>query len=59
LQEHGLKANEWVSAAAIVVGGKGGGKPGQAQGRGNLPDKVNDALLRALEFAHEKLEKLR
>lgn len=55
LQEQGLKANEWVNAAATVVGGKGGGKAGQAQGRGNLPACVHDALHRALEFAQEKL----
>ena len=28
----GLKANEWVSNTLKAVGGRGGGKPGQAQG---------------------------
>ena len=30
----GLKAGDWVREAAMAVGGKGGGKPDNAQGGG-------------------------
>ena len=39
-----------------VLGGKGGGKPGQAQCQGPNLDSVEDALQAAIEFAALKLE---
>lgn len=50
-----IKANEWVSAALQVVGGKGGGKPTAAQGQGGDLSKVPEAMQVALDFAAMKL----
>ena len=41
---------------AQVLGGKGGGKPGQAQGQGPEVDCIDDAVRAALEFAALKLD---
>lgn len=46
-----LKANEWVSAAMAVLGGKGGGKATQAQGTGAGGDKLPAAIDAASQFA--------
>jgi alanyl-tRNA synthetase len=43
-------------AFAQVIGGKGGGKPGQAQGQGPDVDSIDDAVRAALEFAALKLD---
>ena len=40
----GLKAGELIQRVAPVVGGRGGGKPDQAQGGGPDADKLGDAL---------------
>jgi len=50
-----LRADEWVRAAAPVVGGSGGGRPTLAQAGGKLPDKLPDALAAAAEFARKAL----
>mmetsp|Transcript_23994 Transcript_23994/g.42834 ORF Transcript_23994/g.42834 Transcript_23994/m.42834 type:complete len:1188 (-) Transcript_23994:165-3728(-) len=50
-----LKATEWVSAALTVLGGKGGGKPNNAQGQGAQIEKVDDAMEAAVQFAALKL----
>lgn len=47
----GLKAGDWIRAAAEACGGKGGGKPNQAQGGGTEPSKVADALRAAEALA--------
>ncbi|HWE03442.1 MAG TPA: alanine--tRNA ligase [Tepidisphaeraceae bacterium] len=47
----GLKAGDWLRETAKVVGGKGGGRPQMAQGSGNDPSKISDALTTAKEFA--------
>lgn len=44
LNEKGLKANEWVKETLDSVGGRGGGKPANAQGQAPSCDDV-DALL--------------
>jgi alanyl-tRNA synthetase len=49
--EKGLKADEWCRKAAAAVGGKGGGKPQIAQGSGNDPSKVDEALKEAEKHA--------
>jgi len=41
----GLKANDWVGKAVSVSGGRGGGKPGLAQGSASDVSKLD--LLRA------------
>jgi len=53
----GLKANEWVSAVAAGLGGKGGGKGGEV-GQGNIPDpaQIDAAVANAKEYAVKKLQ---
>ena len=46
-----LKAPEWLGAALAPVGGKGGGKPGGAQGQGSEVAKADEALAAAEAFA--------
>ncbi|MDI9885706.1 alanine--tRNA ligase [Streptomyces sp. HNM0645] len=43
-RERGLKAGELVRAAAKSLGGGGGGKPDVAQGGGQNPEAVGDAI---------------
>jgi len=40
----GLKAGDWIRETAAVLGGKGGGRPEQAQGGGPEIDKLGEAL---------------
>jgi alanyl-tRNA synthetase len=47
LVARGLRAGDWLREACALVGGKGGGKPDQAQGGGTLADKVPDAMKHA------------
>ncbi len=51
----GLKAGDWVKEAAIAGGGKGGGRPDQAQGGGIELAKLDTVVERARAFAMEKL----
>eukprot|EP01127_Copromyxa_protea_P001272 TRINITY_DN11306_c0_g1_i1.p1 TRINITY_DN11306_c0_g1~~TRINITY_DN11306_c0_g1_i1.p1 ORF type:complete len:970 (-),score=307.67 TRINITY_DN11306_c0_g1_i1:36-2783(-) len=55
LIQKGLKANVWVNEAAVVVGGKGGGKPtgDVGQGRGPNVAAVQDAIAKGLEYARQ------
>lgn len=55
LVESGFKANEWVAATLEVVGGRGGGKPGNAQGQAPKCENVADVIKAASDFANEKL----
>ncbi|KAG2485170.1 hypothetical protein HYH03_016060 [Edaphochlamys debaryana] len=50
-----LKANDWVSAALVPLGGKGGGKPTAAQGQGSEVAKADEAIKEAEAFAAAKL----
>ncbi|MFG3285661.1 alanine--tRNA ligase [Streptomyces sp. NPDC048111] len=43
-RERGLKAGELVRTAAKTLGGGGGGKPDVAQGGGQNPDAIGDAI---------------
>ncbi len=58
LIKRGLSAGDWVREAAGILGGKGGGKPDQAQGGGagaaNVA-KLKDAIAAARQFAMKKL----
>ena len=47
----GLKAGDWVKEAAAAVGGRGGGKPDNAQGGGTDVTKVREAIKAARHFA--------
>ncbi len=51
LIKRGLKAGDWVKAAAEACGGKGGGKPDNAQGGGTDVSKLRDTLDAARTFA--------
>lgn len=53
--EKGLKANEWVNAVAMKLGGKGGGKPDSAQASGSNGVPVAEILKLAKDFAESKL----
>jgi alanyl-tRNA synthetase len=51
LVKKGLHAGNAIKEAAAVVGGRGGGKPeGIAQGGGNLPDRLAEALDKARQM---------
>jgi alanyl-tRNA synthetase len=49
----GLKAGDWLKDAASVMGGKGGGKPDNAQGGGPDGSKIRDAMKIAEQLAHK------
>uniref|UniRef100_A0A2M4BC94 Alanine--tRNA ligase n=1 Tax=Anopheles marajoara TaxID=58244 RepID=A0A2M4BC94_9DIPT len=53
--EKGLKANEWISHVAPLMGGKGGGKPESAQASGGSWQKADEILELARSFASTKL----
>lgn len=53
--ERGLKANEWVQAVAVKLGGKGGGKADSAQASGGNSVAVEEILELAESFARSKL----
>ncbi len=56
LVDAGLHAGNWLKDVAPVVGGGGGGRPDLAQAGGKVPDKVPDALAKALEVIRARLE---
>jgi alanyl-tRNA synthetase len=56
LVDQGLKAGEWVGAAARAVGGGGGGRPDMAQAGGKEPSKLPQALAEAKETMREQLK---
>ena len=43
----GIKANEIIKAVAPIIGGGGGGKANFAQAGGKIPDKIQEALVKA------------
>jgi alanyl-tRNA synthetase len=49
-----VPAGQVIKELAPIVGGKGGGRPDMAEGGGNLPDKLADALA----ASYEVIEKL-
>jgi alanyl-tRNA synthetase len=54
LIKRGLNAGEWVKVTAAACGGKGGGKPDQAQGGGSGVGRLKEALLAAKSYAFAK-----
>lgn len=50
-----LSANDWVKSALDILGGKGGGKPTNAQGQGSNWQKVDEAMDVAKQMAALKL----
>ncbi len=53
--KRGLNAGEWIRVAAEACGGKGGGKPDNAQGGGTDLSKLREAIQAATTLAHQKL----
>jgi alanyl-tRNA synthetase len=51
----GLNAGQWLKEVAPVVGGGGGGRPDLAQAGGKQPDKIPDALAKAVAVIQDKL----
>lgn len=45
-----IQANKLIQEVAPIVGGKGGGRPENAQGAGKDADKISEALARAREL---------
>lgn len=56
LVDKGLKAGQWVGAAAKMVGGGGGGRPDMAQAGGKDPSKLPAALDAAMTSMKEQLQ---
>jgi len=50
-----LKANEWLNAALDVCGGRGGGKPGNAQGQAKECSDLEAVITAANEYATSKI----
>jgi len=50
-----ISAKDWVNEALMAAGGKGGGKPGRAQGAARDPQKAAEALATAKSYASGKL----
>ncbi|MEQ8769805.1 MAG: alanine--tRNA ligase [Phycisphaerales bacterium] len=55
LVSRGLKAGDWVKEVAAILGGKGGGRPEQAQGGGTDLSKLSEAIKHARSYAHKQL----
>jgi len=55
LVESGLKADEWVKASLEVCDGRGGGRPGNAQGQAPSCPDINAVLEAAKLFAETKV----
>jgi alanyl-tRNA synthetase len=50
-QSQGLKANDWVNTVISQIRGKGGGKPGLAQGSAFFPSINGSSTKKSLELA--------
>jgi len=53
--ETGLKADEWIRATLEVCGGRGGGRPGNAQGQAPQCSDVEAVVAAAENFADSKV----
>lgn len=51
-----IKAGNIIKEIAPIVGGRGGGKPDMAEGGGNLPDKLPEAIDRSLKVIESMLK---
>jgi alanyl-tRNA synthetase len=51
----GLKAGDWIREVAGIMGGKGGGRPDNAQGSGSDLSKLKEATSQARTFAFGKI----
>eukprot|EP00521_Asterionellopsis_glacialis_P013316 CAMPEP_0195305328 /NCGR_PEP_ID=MMETSP0707-20130614/36087_1 /TAXON_ID=33640 /ORGANISM="Asterionellopsis glacialis, Strain CCMP134" /LENGTH=1008 /DNA_ID=CAMNT_0040369413 /DNA_START=123 /DNA_END=3149 /DNA_ORIENTATION=- len=55
LVDEGFKADEWVRSTLEACGGRGGGKPGSAQGQAKECDDVDAVIAAAKDFAENKV----
>ncbi len=55
LVDSGFKADEWVKASLEAVGGRGGGRPSNAQGQAPSCENVDDVISASEAFASEKV----
>jgi alanyl-tRNA synthetase len=55
LIDRGLHAGNWLKEVAPIVGGGGGGRPDLAQAGGKSPEKIPEALEKALETIRVQL----
>ncbi|KAL7453802.1 hypothetical protein ACHAWC_005445 [Mediolabrus comicus] len=55
VQESGLKANEWLKDVLDSVGGRGGGKPGSAQGQAPSCSDVDAVIAKAESFVNDAI----
>ncbi len=55
LVESGLKADDWVRATLEVCGGRGGGRPANAQGQAPSCDDVEAVIEASEKFVSEKI----
>lgn len=55
LVSKGIRADEWMKEIAPLLGGKGGGKGESAQGGGNQPEKIPEALKVARQWLEKKV----
>ena len=55
MKETGLKANEWLSDVLDSVGGRGGGKPGNAQGQVPQCNDIDVVIAKAESFATDSV----
>jgi alanyl-tRNA synthetase len=50
-----LHAGDWAKEVAVIVNGKGGGKPDSAQAAGNDSSKIPEAIAKAIQIAKSKI----
>ena len=55
MNDTGLKANEWLKDVLDFAGGRGGGKPGSAQGQAPECDDVEAVMAKAQSYATESI----
>ena len=53
--KQGVKAGDLIKEIAPIVGGRGGGRPDMAQGGGNDPSAIPQAIKRAKTWLNDKL----
>lgn len=51
-----IKAGNIIKEIVPIVGGRGGGKPDMAEGGGNIPDKLSEAIDAAYQFIETNLD---
>ena len=55
MNDTGLKANEWLKDVLDFAGGRGGGKPGSAQGQSPKCDDVEAVMAKAQSYVNDSI----